>query len=489
MRDLLLALSGADRTLLLEEAPRDRAKYEGIGWAVLLTSVMAAFSSGIALHMALDLAVPWAVLGGAVWGTGIAGLDRWLVSANQRQDSKLLTLLLALPRLALALSVGLVMSTPLVLQVFSPEISSRLAQDHQGAKEQLERELTSDARFQSLPADRAQLEQDLRDLAGGTTNEQVYEDVAITALQAELTEAQGRLRTAEQQLICERDGSCGSARVGRGPAYEEKLAVFTRAQQDAARLQAEVATQEAAVRERLDGQAETRAVQLEERERELDATQEARDRAEQVRTAAIDADNGVLARLEALDSIGEERPAMEHAHWALFVFLTFLECLPVVIKLLLSFGKPTLYEQLSMAADADQAHHARLVAEAALEIAELERAADKRLVEARVRDAQLAADAPHGLELMQLAVDTQLAEDEHRAALHRRREELRIELDLRLRQRRLAAERADWDSLTPQEQAERLASTELATGPEGRIPGQHGPQFRRRPRRTVNPVG
>jgi hypothetical protein len=89
---------------------------------------------------------------------------------------------------------------------------------------------------------------------------------------------------------------------------------------------------------------------------------------------------------------------------------------------------------------------------------------------------------------MKLAVDTQLAEDEHRAALHRRREELRIELDLQVRQRRLAAERQDWDSLTSQEQAERLASADLAAGPEGRIPGQHGPQFRRRPRRPTNSI-
>ncbi len=489
MRDLLLALSGADRTLLLEEAPRDRAKYESIGAAVLLTATMAAVSSGIALHMALDLPAPWAVAAGLLWGLGMLGLDRWLVSANQRQDSKVLTLLLALPRLALALSVGLVMSTPLVLQVFSPEIQSQLAHDHQVAKERLERELDQDARFRDLPEDRAALEEAKRELAGGTTNEQVFEDVAITALRDDLVEAQERLRTAELQLICERDGTCGSSSVGRGPAYEEKRAVFERARQDVARLQDEVTAQEATVRARLDGQAQTRAAQLEEQERALDATQKARDEAEAVRQAAIDADNGVLARLEALHGIGVERPAMRHAHWALFVFLTFIECLPVVIKLLLSFGKPTLYEQLSMAADADKARHAQLVAEAALEIATLEAAADKRLVEARVRDAQLASDAPHGLELMQLAVDTQLAEDEHRAALHRRREELRIELDLQLRQRRLAAERADWDSLTPQEQAERLASPDLAAGPEGRVVGHHGPKFRRRPRRSTNAVG
>ena len=103
-------------------------------------------------------------------------------------------------------------------------------------------------------------------------------------------------------------------------------------------------------------------------------------------------------------------------------------------------------------------------------------------MEQGLRDVLLAADVPHGLELMRVATETQIAEDEHRAALHRRREELRIELDLRLRQRRLAAEREDWDALTPFEQTERLATPIAELGPQGRIPHQNGPTFRRRPR-------
>ena len=354
MRDVLLGLSGADRALLLSEAPRDRVKYEGIGSAVLLTAGMAAVSSGIALRMALDLSLVVAVAAGLLWGLGMLSLDRWLVSANQRQDSKLLTLLLALPRVALALSVGLVMSTPLVLQVFSPEIDSRLAQEHQAAKAELERELDADPRFAALPRDREAFDQAQRGLAGGPSTEEVYQDVGVAALRQQVADSRKRLEDAEMALVCERDGSCGTAQAGSGPAYEEKRAVFTRASQELPLLEAELEAAQQQARQRLESEGSTRAAQLQQQGDALTRLQQQRDEAQHVREAAIDADKGVLARLEALHEIGAERPAMQHAHWALFVFLTFIECLPVLIKLLLSFGKPTLYEQLSTAADAEK---------------------------------------------------------------------------------------------------------------------------------------
>lgn len=454
---LLLALSGADREFLLREAPRDRLKYEGIGGAVLLTAAMAAVSSGIALRMALDLPVPLAVLAGLLWGTGILGLDRWLVAANQRQDSTFLTLLLALPRVALALVIGAVMSTPLVLQVFSPEIEARISQQQQADKDRLERDLDADARFRDLTTERAALEQAERELAAGPGDEEVFDDVAVHALRAELEQARQRLDEAELQLVCERDGTCGSARAGRGPAYEEKRERYERARDEVPRLEAALEAKEAEVRERLGREGSTTGTQLAERREDLTQRQEERDRAQAQREAAIEADDGLLARLEALDELSAERHAMELAHHALFALLTFLECLPVLIKLLMAFGKRTLYEELTTAADADAVRSKRLERDAAYQRRERDVADEVRAEEDRARAARLAGDAAYGLDLMQHAADAQVAEDQHRARVHGAREGLRIDLDLRQRQHRLRAELEEWVNLDEDEQ-QRLAS-------------------------------
>ncbi|WP_242606971.1 DUF4407 domain-containing protein [Protofrankia symbiont of Coriaria ruscifolia] len=129
MRRPLIWLSGANPQLLAR-CPTDRAKYVGVGSAVLTTSLMAAASCAFALHMGLRLSVASCLLVGGAWGLAIMGLDRWLVASVQRRDHWYQNLLIALPRLALAVLIGLVISTPLVLRIFEPEIQAELVDIH-----------------------------------------------------------------------------------------------------------------------------------------------------------------------------------------------------------------------------------------------------------------------------------------------------------------------------------------------------------------------
>src|SRR5437764_14088617 len=109
---LLVRLSGADEDQLAR-VPQDRPKYVGMGGAVLTTAGMAMLASTLALSMALRVNFLVALLFGIAWGIAILNLDRWLI-ATQHQ-SKRQTLALALPRFVLAVVIGAVMSTPLVL--------------------------------------------------------------------------------------------------------------------------------------------------------------------------------------------------------------------------------------------------------------------------------------------------------------------------------------------------------------------------------------
>src|SRR4051794_27725189 len=120
---LLLGLSGVDEDQLAR-VPQDRPKYIGMGGAVLTTAAMATLASSLALHMSLRTNVVLALLFGLVWGLAILNLDRWLIATTHQ--SKKQTLLLALPRVVLAVVIGAVMSAPLVLTIFAPEINAEL---------------------------------------------------------------------------------------------------------------------------------------------------------------------------------------------------------------------------------------------------------------------------------------------------------------------------------------------------------------------------
>src|SRR5215470_5060563 len=101
--------------------PSEKAKYEGIGGAVFTTGVLAFFSGFYAIYSTLA-GGPYAVLVSAlfamVWAVAIFNLDRYIVSSlrkptdpNVRWRRRLReTWLPALPRLGLAILIGITLS-------------------------------------------------------------------------------------------------------------------------------------------------------------------------------------------------------------------------------------------------------------------------------------------------------------------------------------------------------------------------------------------
>src|SRR6202034_1623302 len=128
LRKIVLALAGAHEEVLAL-VPTERARFESLGWAILITSGMAAISMWFALASAVGingiLAVPVAVF----WGLVIMGIDRWLVNSIPLDENRKWAI--ALPRLLLAILLGALISTPLVLRVFESEINAQIAKMQQ----------------------------------------------------------------------------------------------------------------------------------------------------------------------------------------------------------------------------------------------------------------------------------------------------------------------------------------------------------------------
>src|SRR4051795_2869189 len=123
--DGLASLGGA-RSDVLALAPGARPRFVAMGGGLPSTGGLAVLSAAFAVHMALGVWWPFALLAGLGWGFVIVNLDRMLVVGMAHDASLKRNLLLAVPRLGLALVLGVVIATPLTLQVFHQEIDSQV---------------------------------------------------------------------------------------------------------------------------------------------------------------------------------------------------------------------------------------------------------------------------------------------------------------------------------------------------------------------------
>lgn len=345
----LLTVAGANREVL-RAAPKERGKQIAMGAVLVSTAGLAAVSASYALNLALHLPWPIAVLGGVVWGLVILNLDRWLVVSSPRLTSKLGTLVMALPRVALAVLIGAVVSTPLTLAVFSAEIGSEVREMAAEQEDAFTRQMDADSRYERIPELREQIAILQADIADGVTPADVAEDPAVVDLQSRFTEVDDRYQAAEVAFNQEIDGTGGTGDRGFGPATDAR-----RADRDRLRVERDDLSLELeALKMQVYGQLlDEEAQNTLDQEAERDRLQLLVDQTEQRRVAevaahedAVGSSDGILARLTALERIQEDNPTLATAHWLLFAFMTALECLPIIFKTMLALAPPSLYERL-----------------------------------------------------------------------------------------------------------------------------------------------
>src|ERR1700761_4677475 len=75
----LLAVGPGARLDLLEVAPGARSRFVALGGVLLSTGGLAVLSAAFAVHMALGVWWPFALVLGLFWGVVIVNLDRMLV--------------------------------------------------------------------------------------------------------------------------------------------------------------------------------------------------------------------------------------------------------------------------------------------------------------------------------------------------------------------------------------------------------------------------
>lgn len=405
-RHLLIWLSGAD-TDTLARTPRERRKFVGLGGIVLTTSTLAAVSCTFAMTAGARAPLAAAIVVGLFWGLAIMNLDRWLVTATQRRPGWWRNVLAALPRIVMALIIGAVISTPLVLWLFQREIESELNVLHQQRLDRHEQNLRDDTRFREIP----ELEKAVarnRAIADGTASG-AAPDETVKQLQTEFENLDKQFQDAQNQATCEFDGTCGTKTRGNGEAYRQKMQVAQELRQrrdevkqrlDAAKAAAAVKQQETSVNERASA-----AEQAKRDQERLDRLRGIKKAEEDRFKADISNDRGLLARLEALSTLTGRNTTLSTAYLLLMLFITTIEVLPVLVKLLINLGPPTAYDEILARAektDIDTAD-AQLDVERNLTVYELQERARREEEALRSRvDRMIAAEEEiHDRELRQ----------------------------------------------------------------------------------------
>jgi Domain of unknown function (DUF4407) len=344
---MLLRMSAADDTVL-ERCPTERRKFALTGGLVLTAATFAALSATVTLHDFLHLPFAIAVLIALFWGAAIMNIDRWLLVSIRRQRSPWLTVTMALPRLFLAVVVGLFVAQPLVLRAFQGEINRQVNHDK---KEELKTANTQlEARYhnlQKLLSEKADLQQTVTMVA---TRKNVVQNPQYQELTKELSTLEGHARQAENAATCELDGTCGTQKLGRGPVFGRKREVE---EKRASRVEEKKHERVALVKELTSQEERSTHEQRDVAKRQLPLVNKEVHRL-QADKVTEERENrglakqhpGLLDRIEALDRLAARKPAIRYRELLMWLVVLAFDTLPAFAKTLMSLGRPSLYEQV-----------------------------------------------------------------------------------------------------------------------------------------------
>jgi hypothetical protein len=283
--------SGA-QTTILEGLPTEHTKYLAMGFAVLADGVFAALSGVYACYLVSNNQIV-GMLGGCVWGFIVFNLTRFTLSSMTipvreepaRLPSILRRLFPALPRLVLAVVIGFIVSTPLVIRIFRNEIYDSVYSVRRNKEDELVRQIARS-------------------------------EASAAAIQKRIDEKQQEVDRLRNLLGQELQGSGPTKVLGAGPVYRELLDQLNRAQKELSDVRNET-------REQL--------------EKDYLYTSEKKAE-EKILASEVEGTPSFLTQIQTLSELSKSNPAIATTRWLMTLMLILLYSNPLLFKLLSSPG-------------------------------------------------------------------------------------------------------------------------------------------------------
>jgi hypothetical protein len=343
----LIAISGA-RPEVLERCPTERIKFQSLGWAILITCGMAIVSMWFALTSAMGfnpvLSFPVAVL----WGLIIMGIDRWLVTSMPLDGKR--KFFIALPRLALALLLGSLISTPIVLRIFESEINNQISiikAQNVAAFDSSTQKSAIQATINKWQASVASQEAVID--SNGTASINPNTDPTVIGLTAQLQATQATAASDYAQWMCQLYGKGAGCTTpkGNGPLAQATEKRYNADEAKINALNSAIQARENALQTTNASSAATKVAQaksaLPSAQAQLAAAQAEENSLTGNFNSTNSASNGLLIRLKALDQLAAGSSTLQAARILLFLLFLVIEVLPVTVKLLQPSGN---YEEI-----------------------------------------------------------------------------------------------------------------------------------------------
>lgn len=275
---------------ILKRCPSDYNKYHGIGATIFFTGVFSAISAGYALYTVFQSYITSAIFA-ILWGMMIFNLDRYIVSGMRKKNNIIKELGMALPRIVLAVFIGIVIATPLELKLFESEINAEI-----GMMQQETYKMQDDLLNKRYEADI-----------------KVVND-EIKLLRDKLSNADQERIVRTKEALAEADGTGGSKIRAMGNIYKAKSKAAEKSELDYQLLYTEIKPM------------------LDEQLTKLDEIdQKKKDEMTTLSRASL---TGFASRLKALHRLSEREEAIKIAGLFITILFLIIECSPILVKLI-----------------------------------------------------------------------------------------------------------------------------------------------------------
>jgi Domain of unknown function (DUF4407) len=344
MSRFLINLAGA-RPQILDQCPTERLKFQSLGWAILITSGIATVSMWFALYSAMGINPVLAFFIAVLWGLVIMGIDRWLVTSIPPRGSRRWQV--ALPRVVLAVLLGSLISTPIVLRLFQSEINTQISvikQQRASAFLSSQQHSAVSQQVTSWTNQVASLEKVIN--SGGQQPLDPSADPVVKSLTSQKNSELALEQKYYTQWQCQLYGGSGCPR-GNGVLAQASEQNYNQAVQQVAALTSEISQRENALSAQDKASQQTRYEQavaaLPAAQAQLKTATAAEDALRSNFEANNSATNGLLIRLQALNELSGRDFTLNSARLLIFLFFLVIECLPITVKLM---QQPGNYEKI-----------------------------------------------------------------------------------------------------------------------------------------------
>jgi hypothetical protein len=364
----MAVLGGADNDVLdevPEEVPRFVQMFLVLGGTALVSALSMMFALMTGVRVSVLLAIPLAI----VWGLIIFNLDRFLTSTMRSTKNVFRLLGLALPRVIMAALIGIVVAEPLVLQVFQNDIVREVNSTNVTQALTDQDAVTGGPEKQALDAASAQVSALENQAATGavtgtssTSAESAAAQQTVDQLTQQLAAQQTVIDQARAVYQCELTGQ-GAGTVpgctgvaGDGASSDAAQAQLAQAQSaydslstQLQQAQSTLAAANTAGTEAAASSAESNKQQAQDQLPAARAQYESALAAYNARAESVADGNagavGLLSQITALERLSDREPVLRWAHYLIAALFFMIELLPVIVKVLTSFGGPSLYEK------------------------------------------------------------------------------------------------------------------------------------------------